>query len=374
MNIFFLEDIRKSFNLINLFYFINKNNAHNDIFIYNDKIENTFFYLNDFQLAFPYVTIISIDEYKDSLNLDTVYLNHTKYDDRSIHFLSSLKSKKVVVLLNNNSGISEIDLSIKKLNPDTYIIWNTNFIYFLLKNRNSILLNDSDKFRTLNYILPNYQFFNHKKIDYLIFMPTKMAFEHEKDLNNFLYDLKNLLQDNRFNNKNIYFKSHQGKKENYLSSNFLFFKVLISVFSILNIENLFKLSILLKNNSLLLRIFNIIIFKKLKHSHNFLELEFSLLPIEFYTNLITDSFIGSFSNTLIISSFFNKKVELLGDKEIKSKYYKRNIKVNSSLFLKLNMSFFLTDNNIYQFDNKPFYKTNELDLPEFNFNKTINKS
>lgn len=358
MNIFFLEDIRKTFYLVNLYYFINNEITTKDIFIYNDKIDDSIYYLNDFRLAFPEIPIISQDLYEKSLdiNLDTIYLNHTLYTEKSINFLTNLEPKNVVVLLNNNSGIKEIDLSIRKLNPNTFLVWNINFIFYLLQNRKSILLNEINKFRELNYVLPNQFFFKHNQIDSLIFMPTKMAFEHEKDLNNFLFDLKNILHDYRHKNHKFYFKSHQGMKDNYLSTNIRFINYLINIFSIISLKHLFNLSFFLKNNSYLLKIFNIIIFNKLRKKYNFLSLEYPLLPIEFYINSVKDKLIGSFSNTLITSAFFDKKYELIGDKEIKSNYIKRNIKVDSSLYLKLNMSFFLTEKNIYQFDSKPFYQ------------------
>ena len=358
MNIFFLEDIRKTFYLVNLYYYINNEITKNDIFIYNDKIDDTIYYLNDFRLAFPGIPIISHDLYKKSLdiNLDTIYLNHNLYSEKSINFITNLEPKNVVVLLNNNSGIKEFDLSIRKLKPNTFILWNHNFIFFLLQNRKSILLNEIDNFRELNYVLPNQLFFKHNEIDSLIFMPTKMAFEHEKDLNNFLFDLKNILDDYRHKNHKFYFKSHQGMKDNYLSTNIILINYLINLFSILSLKYLFKLSFFLKNNNYLLKIFNISIFNKLRNKYNFLNLEYPLLPIEFYINSVNDKLIGSFSNTLITSAFFDKKYVLIGDKKIKSNYIKRNIKVDSSLYLKLNMSFFLTEKNAYQFDSKPFFK------------------
>jgi hypothetical protein len=270
-------------------------------------------------------------------------------------------------LLNNNSGIYEHDYSVLSLNPDYFLIWNCNFINFLLLKRQSLLLDYKSKFKKLDFVsMSNFRFI-HPIVDYLIFMPTKMAFEKEIEITDFLMDLSQKLERVSFLSDNVYFKDHQGRVNNYFFSNSKIFNVLISIFSFLTLKSLFFLSRLIKVDSFI-RFLNAAIFCKLKSQYKLKNLLYPLLPIELYLNLNSIKLIGSFSNTLITSSFFECDFEPIGQLDVKTRFMKRNINVDSSIYLKLNMSFFLDDSGKYVFNRSAFFKDPSLDIPILNLN------
>ena len=81
MNIFYLEDIRKSFYLLNLYYETYKNDCDRNVFVFNEKIDNWVMYLIDFKNAFPDIVIYSIHEFSE-LNIFDV---HIVYTNLTIH-------------------------------------------------------------------------------------------------------------------------------------------------------------------------------------------------------------------------------------------------------------------------------------------------
>jgi hypothetical protein len=161
---------------------------------------------------------------------------------------------------------------------------------------------------------------------------------------------------------NIFYKAHQGKVESYFSSNLVLLNLFVSVFKIFNFKILSLILFFIKNEKFV-KFINLIIFNKLKDEFNLKNLRYPLLPIEFYLNMDNLTLIGSFSNTLITSSFLNIKFHLIGGNEIRSKFKKRNLVVDSSNHLKLNMSFFLDKNKIYQFNSTSFENNSYLNLP-----------
>ena len=367
MNIYFLEDIRKSYYLLYIYYSNNNKCIENSIFIYNDKIDKYYLYLLDFKKAFPDVNIVSIDEYMELYNfkINYVFLNLTVYSSKSKNFLLKLEREKLFVILNNNSGLHEHERSVLDLNPDLFLFWNPDFIYYLLKSRKSLLLNFESKFEFINLALDKNLLINHSAIDYLIFFPTKMAFECETDVTKFLFDLNEKLCKYSLLSNNIFYKAHQGKVENYFSTNLAFLNLFTSVFRFFNLNILFFFVYLIKYENFV-KFINMIIFDKLKEKFNLKNLDYPLIPIEFYLNMKNLSLIGSFSNTLITSSFLNIKFELIGIKDIRSKFKKRDLIVDSSIHLKLNMSFFLNENKSYHFNRTSFENRSFINLPLFN--------
>jgi hypothetical protein len=231
--------------------------------------------------------------------------------------------------------------------------------------RNSILLNKISILRQIDFINSKNIFLNHSTIDFLIFMPTKMAFEKEIDVTNFLFELKEKLDNYNSLSSNIFYKSHQGNVENYFTSKSTLINFLIYLTKIIPLNILFKITSFFKSD-LIIKFFNILIFNKLKSNYKIKSLLYPLLPIEMFLNLVNIKLIGSFSNTLITSSYLNKTFELIGQKDIKTKFSKRNLIFDSSNYLKLNMSFFLNDKNIYQFDSRAFQNKNNIIIPIYN--------
>ncbi|GEM_PF-6482228 len=357
MRVFYLEDIRKSFHFVYYQAFQTPNHTK-DIFVYNSKIRDTKSYLSDLKAAFPQASFVEQSLFIPERHIQhELYLNHTTYSSESLAFLKSLNWAKKLMFLSNNVGLKDQDKAALAISPDEYIIWNAAFIYHLLKARKSILLEHQDKFRFIDFI-ENKSLIEHKKIDTLIFAPTRMCFEREHSITSFLFNMRDYLKSIP-EQEEVYFKPHQGIKENYLETNKVYIKIIVSFLSVLHYSFLSAAASFFKQSNSLVKIINYTLFKKIKYSHRFKSLEFPLIPIEFYIPLVKTSLVGGFSNTLITAAYLNKEVNLLGLKRIPKSVIKRGANIDSAKFLKLNMKFFFdTTENQYNFSKNSFYPKN----------------
>jgi len=236
MRFFYLEDIRKSYHFLQFIYF-DENESSNELFIYNTKIRDSDEYLMSLKQAFPEQRFVSIDEFQlEEAKGSELFLNHTLYSKEGIEFIRSLNCSKITMFLGNNVGIIEHDKSALLISPDEYILWNEAFIFHLLEHRQSKLLNEKHKFRVINFVTSNI-LFQHEKIDVLVFAPTRLCFETEHDITIFLLNLNRALGEIE-KSSNVYFKPHQGVKDNYLESSKKIYQCISAVMSFLSVKQL----------------------------------------------------------------------------------------------------------------------------------------
>ena len=351
MNLYFLNDIRKSYYLLS-FYFYNNENS---IIIIKDNISDDNIYFRQLKEVFPKLSFVKqkkfvLTDYSDI----SLYVNFSFYTDDVILFIKNLNCKDISVILDANVGQSIQEKSVLELNPSNFIRWNSKYINYLLSNRNSLIRPENVYiFKDVDFIL-NKPYFYHPEIDFLIFLPTQMAFENKLDLTYFIFDL-HILCKNIGKNDKIYLKMHSGSEKHYLNSNNIFFHFITTILFFLPMSFIKVLVFLFRSQKRAIDIFNFILLDKLISEFKLKNLNYSHLPIEFYFPFVTNKIIGRFSNTLIISSYFNIKVEICGKLKIPKMITKRNLTVSTNNHLYLNMNFFYNHKkNNYSFNRDMF--------------------
>lgn len=348
---FFLENIKKSYNLLLIAnkFFINKNSKI--IFLYNKTANDYQLYINDLKKAFPFFNFIYYKSYvenKNDLQSDLFFM-HELYSQDAISYINNFKSNSKNIVLSYNVGLDLIDISSSKIHHDKILTFNKPFILYLIKKRNCELYKKSDIIN-LGDISQFKNIIEHERIDYLIFLPTKMVFENYSDKFNFLIDFDNYL--NKIN-KFVYFKIHPGLKESYFSSNSIFYNILkpfISFIPRLFLKSTIQIFSFNKNIS---KLIIAVYYNKIIKNQKLKLLNYPFLPIELYLNQIKIELAGSFSNTLISTSFLDLKIVLFGRKTIPDKSFKKDKVFDSKKYLKLNMHYFFNeDENTYVFKSK----------------------
>ena len=221
---FFLENVKKSYNLLLIAnkFFTNKNSKI--IFLFFFTAKDYQLYLNDLIKAFPFFNFIYYEKYVEEKNdfQSDLFFMHELYSQEAISYINNFKSNSKNIVLSYNVGIDKIDKSSTRIQYDKVLTFNKPFILYLIKNRNCELYKNSDIIN-LGDISQFKNIIEHERIDYLIFLPTKMVFENHSDKFNFLIDFDNYL--NKIN-EFVYFKIHPGLKESYFHSNSIYFNIL----------------------------------------------------------------------------------------------------------------------------------------------------
>ena len=351
MNLYFLNDIRKSYYLLS-FYFYNNENS---IIIIKDNISDDNIYFRQLIEVFPKLTFVKQNNFVSKNHIEiSLYVNFSFYTDDVILFIKNLNCKDISVILDPNIGIDIQEKTVLELNPTNFICWNSKYINYLISNRNSLIRPENGYvFKDVDFIL-NKPLFNHPEIDFLIFFPTQMAFKNKLDITYFIFDLYILCKNIGINDR-IYFKMHSGSEKHYLNSNNIFFHFITTFFFFLPISFIKVLVFLFRSQKKVIDILNFLLLDKLISKFKLKNLNFSHLPIEFYFPFVKNKIIGRYSNTLIISSFFNIKVEICGKLNIPKLITKRNITVSTNNHLHLNMNFFYNyQKNKYSFTRDMF--------------------
>lgn len=354
MIVFFLNDVRKSYYMISLFFSLEKS-INKSIFVYNeDQSKFSFGYLNSLKKTFFKLRFISLKEFlKNNKKVKLFFFDLDFYSKSDLRNISKIDVSKKILLLNNNVGIEAQENSSLLLKPDKYIVWNKNFIYHLIKSRKSKINLQTTKTIYYNKHINKNFLFEHKNIDYLFFLPTKLSFQDQKDIGIFLIDVYDFLSNNKFK---VYFKPHQRAQENYLIPKSKFITYLTYIISRLPF-NFFSFVLKFSHLENLNKFLNYSLFAKIKVDFHFESLRYSLIPIEFYFPFIKKKIIGGFSNSLIISSYLNIKVKLFGNNKIPLNFIKKKKVISSEIYLKTNMDFF-KHNNGYDFSKNAFKNEN----------------
>lgn len=360
MIVFYLNDIRKSFHMLSLYFsLIEKEPIKEFSIVYSNK--NSKFsskYLDDLKSAFFNLNFISLEVFliKKNSTIDLFFYDLDFYSKLDIQRISKININKKILLLNNNIGTSSQEISSLNLNPEKYLVWNYEFISHLINSKNSKIKLCSDKTLYYEDHFSIAQLINHEKIDILFFLPTRLSFKNEFEITKFLMDLSLYL---KINKNEVFFKPHQRAIDNYLIPNS---KIILILSKVVSRFPTYLISILIKlvsfNN--IIKFFNYSMFAKISRKYKFKHLKFPLIPIEFYLTFIKDEIIGGFSNTLIISSYFDIHSTLFGSKTIPRNFIKKGKVVESSQYLQTNMNFFKNDQNNYMFSKKAFSVNNNL--------------
>lgn len=353
MNVFYLNDIRKSFHMISLFFSLKDDNK---FLIYNNKNDKyRKEYLDSLSNAFNQIRFLSLDDFLSNIKLDVnmFFYDLDYYSKGDIKNIFKIKTRKKILLLNNNIGVPVQENSSLNLLPNHFLVWNYDYISHLIKCRNShINLNGSKTIYYRNHINKK-SLIDHEQIKTLFFLPTKFSFRSENEISLFLKDLVKYLNKN---SKDIFFKPHQRAVDNYLETSNFLINSLVYLFSFLShsiLDNLFRLI----NFHVLKKFLNYSKFKKIVRSQSFKSLKYPLIPIEFYLPYVRREIIGGFSNTLITASYYNLRSLIFGDKKIPKSIYKNGKYLKSDMYLFVNMEFFKNDNYGYEFRDRFFKKT-----------------
>ena len=354
MIVFYLNDIRKSFYMLSLYFSLTEKESIKEFsIVYSNK--NSKFsleYLNNLKLAFINLNFVSIEDFLINKNssVELFFYDLDFYTPADIERISRIKIFKKILILNNNVGIPSQEISSFNLKPKKYLVWNHEFISHLIKSRNSkIILNSKNTIYYKDH-LSKVSMINHEKIDILFFLPTRLSFKNEFETGLFLDDLSLYL---KINKNEVFFKPHQRAIDNYLIPNSKIILILSKVVSRFPTYLISLLSKLVSSNNII-KFLNYSKFAKISRKYKFKHLKFPLIPIEFYLTFIKDEIIGGFSNTLIISSYFDIHSTLFGSKTIPCNFIKRGKVVESSQYLQTNMNFFKNDQNNYMFSKKAF--------------------
>jgi hypothetical protein len=351
MNLYYLNDIRKSYYLISLYSYHNENS----LIIINDNILDNNIYFRQLLEVFPKCNFIKQSDFisKNYTHIN-LYVNFSYYTDDVIYFIKNLNCKDISVILDPNVGIDIQEKTVLDLCPTNFICWNSKYINYLITNRNSLIRSENGYvIKEVNFIF-NKPLFNHPDIDILIFFPTQMAFANNLDLSYFIFNLFSLCKKIGAN-ENIYLKMHNGSEKHYLDSNNLFFHFIAKLFFILPKSIIKLLVIVFKSQKKALEVLNFILLNKLVSKYKFKNINYTHIPIEFYFPFVKKKIIGRYSNTLIISSYFNLKAEICGKINIPKLITKRNLTVSTNNHLELNMNFFYNQKkNKYSFSKDMF--------------------
>ena len=342
---FFLENIKKSYNLLLIANKFSVNKNSKIIFLYNNTAKDYQLYLNDLIKAFPFFNFIYYEKYVEEKNdfQSDLFFMHELYSQDAISYINNFKSNSKNIVLSYNVGLDEIDKNLARIQYDKVLTFNKPFILYLIKNRKCNFYK-TDEIINLGDISQFKNIIEHERIDYLIFLPTKMVYENNSDKFNFLMDFDNYL--NKIN-EFIYFKIHPGLKESYFHSNSIYFNILkpfVTFVPTLFLTSAFKI---FSFNTNISKLIIALYYKKIIKNQKLKLLDYPFLPIELYLNQIKIELAGSYSNTLISSSFLDLKIVLFGRKSIPDKSFKRNQVFDSRKYLKLNMNYFynIKENN-----------------------------
>ena len=136
MIVFYLNDIRKSFYMLSLYFsLIEKEPIKEFSIVYSNK--NSKFslkYLNNLKLAFINLNFVSIEEFLINQNssVELFFYDLDFYSQADIERISRIKILKKILILNNNIGISIQEISSINLKPEKYLVWNHEFISHLI--------------------------------------------------------------------------------------------------------------------------------------------------------------------------------------------------------------------------------------------------